>query len=134
MAETASQLFLQRLSRRASAAVFFIAGLVLVGWLLHVQVLKSVGRDFIAMNPLSALLFIVAGYGLLRAGQRRRKRPDILVIICGIIIVLGGAEKIAECAFNFDLNLDKLLFQRQVNSPGPFGPNEIAMNTALSFV
>jgi signal transduction histidine kinase len=134
MAETASQLFLQRLSRRSSLAVIFIASLVLVGWLLHVQVLKSVERGLIAMNPFTALLFIIAGCALIRAGQRYRKRPDIIVIICGIIIVLGGAEKIAECVFNFDLNLDKMLFQRQVNSPGPYGPNEIAMNTALSFV
>jgi signal transduction histidine kinase len=134
MAETASQLFLLRLSRRASVAVILIGGLVLVGWLLHVQILKSVGRGFIAMNPFTALLFIIAGFALIRAGQRSRKRPDIIVMICGIIIILGGLTKVAECAFGFDLNLDQMLFQRQVNSGGPYGPNEIAMNTALSFV
>jgi signal transduction histidine kinase len=134
MAETASQLFLSRLSRRASFAVISVGGLVLIGWLLHAQILKSAGRGLIAMNPLSALLFIIAGFALIRAGKRGRKRPDTIVIICGIIIVLGGAEKIAECAFGFDLNLDQILFQREVTSPGPYGPNEIAMNTALSFV
>ncbi len=134
MAETASQLFLLRLSRRASFAVIFIGGLVLVGWLLHVPILKSAGRGLIAMNPLTALLFIIAGCALLRAGQRSRKRPDLIVMICGVIIVLGGATKIAECAFGFDLNLDQILFHRQLASAGPYGPNEIAMNTALSFV
>lgn len=134
MAETASQLFLLRLSRRASLAVICIGGLVMAGWLLHVQILKSAGRGFIAMNPLSALLFIIAGYGLIQAGQRSRKRPDIIVMICGVIVVLGGAAKIAECAFGVDLNLDQMLFRRQVASLGPYGPNEIAMNTALNFI
>ena len=134
MAETASQLFLLRLSRRASSAMIFVAGLVLTGWLLHLQILKSAWPGLIAMNPLTALLFLVAGFALLRAGQRFRKRPDLFVIISGIIIVLGGATKVAECLFHFDLNLDQVMFQKQVNSPGPYGPNEIAMNTALSFV
>jgi signal transduction histidine kinase len=134
MADTASQLFLLRISRRASFGVILIGGLVLAGWLLHVQVLKSAWPGLIAMNPLSALLFIIAGFALIRAGQRFRKRPDKIVLICGIIVVLGGATKIAECAFQFDLNLDQMMFQHEVSSPGPYGPNEIAMNTALSFV
>ena len=57
MAETASQLFLLRLSRRASSAMIFVAGLVLTGWLLHLQILKSAWPGLIAMNPLTALLF-----------------------------------------------------------------------------
>jgi signal transduction histidine kinase len=134
MAETASQLFLLRLSKRASIAVVLVGILALGGWLLHVQILKSAGPGLIAMNPITALLFIIAGFALIRAGQRFRKRPDLGVMICGVIIVLGGATKIAECAFGFDLNLDQVLFQGEVNSPGPYGPNEITMNTALSFV
>ncbi|HWC58377.1 MAG TPA: ATP-binding protein [Verrucomicrobiae bacterium] len=134
MAETASQQFLARLSRRESVAIILVGSLVLIGWLLHVQVLKSALPGLIAMNPLSALLFIFTGCALLRAGNRARKRPDLLVLILGVIVLLGGATKIAECFFSFDLDLDQILFHRQVNSAGPYGPNEIAMNTALSFV
>ncbi len=134
MAETASQLFLLRFSRRESVAIVFIGSLVLIGWLLHVQVLKSALPGLIAMNPLSALLFIIAGCALLRAGRRNRKRPDPLVLISGGIILLGGATKIAECFFSFDLNLDQILFHRQVSSSGLHGPSEIAMNSAVSFI
>src|SRR6185312_3046944 len=133
MAETASQLFLQRASRRASMGIVLVAGSVLIGWLLHLQNLKSVYPGLIAMNPLSALLFIIAGFALLRTGQRHRKRPDVIVMIVGIVVLLGGATKIAECFFPFDLDLDQILFHRQVHTGGPYGPNEIAMNTAVSF-
>lgn len=134
MAETASQQFLLRLSRRASIAVIIIAGLVLVGWLLHVPVLKSVAPGLIAMNPLTASLFLIAGFALIRAGQRYRKRPDILVMICGVLIIVGGATKVADCVFHFDRSVDEMMFQQQVNSPGPYGSSEIAMNTALGFI
>jgi signal transduction histidine kinase len=134
MGDTASQQFLARLSRRASVALIFLGSLVLTGWLFHVQILKSAAPTFIAMNPLTAVLFIIGGAALLRAGNRSRKRPDKIVLICAVIILLGGATKIVECFLGIDLNFDQLLFHRELNSPGPFGPNEIAMNTALSFV
>jgi len=134
MGDTASQLFLLRLSRRASVAVIFVGSLVLIGWLFHVQVLKSAGPTLIAMNPLTAILFILSGAALIRAGENGRKQPDKVVLICAVVILLGGAMKVAECVFNFELNFDQLFFRKEVNSPGPFGPNEIAMNTALSFI
>lgn len=67
MAQTRSQLFLLRFSRRASVVVVVIGALVLVGWLLHVQVLKSSAPHLIAMNPLTAILFILSGFALLQA-------------------------------------------------------------------
>jgi signal transduction histidine kinase len=134
MGDTASQLFLVRLSRRTSIGLILVGGLVLLGWLLDIQFLKSAAPTFIAMNPLTAVLFIIAGSALLRAGNRLRKRPDLIVMICAVIILLGGTTKIVECCMGVDFNFDQLLFQRAVNSPGPYGPNEITMNTALSFV
>jgi signal transduction histidine kinase len=134
MGETASQLFLLRLSRRASVAIILIGSLVLFGWLLHVPTLKSAVPAYMAMNPLTAVLFILTGAALIRAGERSRKRPDIVVVICAMVILLGGAMKLAECAFDFDVDFDQLLFRRQLNSHGLYGPNEIAMNTAVCFI
>ena len=98
------------------------------------QVLKSAAPHFIAMNPLSAILFILCGAALVRASEKRAKRPDKVVLACAAVILLGGAMKVAECAFGFDLSFDQLFFRKELNSPGPFGPSEIAMNTAISFI
>jgi signal transduction histidine kinase len=134
MAQTASQLFLLRFSRWLSVAVMLIGGLVLLGWLFNNGFLKSAAPQFTAMNPLTAVLFIVSGSALLRAARPGRKWPDTVVLVCGVVVLLGGGTKVAECVFHFDLNFDQLLFHREVNSPGPFGPNEIAMNTAICFI
>src|SRR6202012_2404195 len=77
---------------------------------------------------------ILSGAALVRAAERGRKLPDKVVLICAGVILLGGAMKVAECLFNFELNFDQLFFRKEVNLPGPFGPNEIAMNTAISFI
>jgi signal transduction histidine kinase len=134
MAETASQVFLQRLSRHASIAIILVGDLVLIGWLLHIDVLKSVNPGWIATNPLSALLFILAGFALVRAGERHRKRPDALVLLIGALVLLGGTTKIAGCFLPIHLHIDQILFHRQVHASGPNGPNVIAMNSAVGFV
>src|SRR5213076_2156911 len=106
MAETASQSFLLRLSRRAGVAVVVIAVLVLLGWALNVQILKSLAPNLIAMNPLSAVLFILTGVALARATKKRAKGPDKTLLICASIVALGGAMKIVECMFGLDLDVD----------------------------
>ncbi len=134
MAQTRSQLFLLRFSRRASVVVVVIGALVLVGWLLHVQVLKSSAPHLIAMNPLTAILFILSGFALLQATAAGKKSSNKVVVICATLVLLGGAMKIAECIFDFDLNFDQLLFHRAVSMPGPHGSSEIALNTAIGFI
>jgi signal transduction histidine kinase len=134
MAETASQLSLLRFSRWISVIIILIGSLVLFGWLFHVQILKSAAPNLIAMNPLTAILFILCGAALMRAGERHRKRPDKMVMICGGVILLGAFMKVAECAFHVDMSFDQFIFRKEVISPGPFGPNEIAMNTAICFI
>jgi len=134
MGDTASQQFLMRLSRRASVAVILVGSLVLIGWLFHVPVLKSGGATLMAMNPVTAVLFIVAGAAVLRAGRRGRKRPDKMVLIFAVVILIGGLAKVVECCGGVDLNFDQWLFHKGVSAAGSFGTAEIAMNTALSFV
>jgi len=134
MAQTKSQLFLLRFSRWASVVIIGIAGLVLFGWLLNVQVLKSVAPHFIAMNPLTAVLFILSGAALLDSTAKGKKSSKKVVKICGVLVLLGGAMKVVECVFDFNLNFDELLFRKAVSAPGLYGPGEIAMNTAIGFI
>jgi len=132
MGETASQIFLQRLSRRASIVIILIAGLVLLGWFLHVPALKSGSSKFMSMNPFTAVLFILIGIALCRASHKSKKTADAGVLICGAIVLLGGAAKVVdECVSSIELNFDQWLFPREVSL---YGPNEIAMNTAICFV
>src|ERR1051325_11971838 len=102
MAKTASQLFLLRFSRQAGVTVILIGCLVLFGWLLNNPFLKSVTPHLIAMNPLTAVLFILSGTALLRAANTNVKVPDTIMMVCALIILIGGAAKVGECAFGLD--------------------------------
>jgi signal transduction histidine kinase len=121
MAKTASQQFLLRFSRRASVVIIAIGGLVWLGWLFKVPILKSGAPHLIAMDPLTAGLFILGGIALFRA-SKERKSLDSGIIVCAAVITLGGAMKILECVFGLDLRFGEPLFRGE------------AMNTALSFI
>jgi hypothetical protein len=117
---TASQSFLLRFSRRAGAVIVLIGCVVLIGWLFNIQNLKSFASDSVAMNPATAVVFILVGYGVIRAGNRGGKSPDKIMVLCAAIVLMGGAMKVLDCAFGLDFAFDRMLFRGE------------AMNTATS--
>src|SRR4051812_42701635 len=70
MTRTASQVLLLRFARRGSEVVILIGALVLLGWLLKNPWLKSVFPQLVAMNPVSAILFVLSGVALRRLAAR----------------------------------------------------------------
>ncbi len=117
-------------ARLAGGAVIALALLVLVGWLLDIEVLKSLlhpGR--IAMNPLTAVGFILAGLSLLLLvpeplPERRRKAGAWL----GAAVALIALLVLARFPLGLDTGIDRLLFS------GRLGDNRMAPNTALTFL
>lgn len=120
MAKTASQLFLVRFSRRASQVIIVLGVFVLAGWIFNVPVLKSGAPHLIAMDPLTAALFILSGIALIRTNKV--DSGDAFITFCAVVIALGGAMKILECVFRLDLRFEEPLFRGE------------AMNTALCFI
>ncbi|MBI3596219.1 MAG: hypothetical protein HY203_03585 [Nitrospirae bacterium] len=55
---------LKRFSKFASGIVIFIGGLALVGWMFDIEVLTSGLPGLVAMNPATALAFILSGVSL----------------------------------------------------------------------
>src|SRR4051794_24352192 len=112
MTQTRSQTLLLRFSQKSSVAVVLIAVAALAGWVFHLDWLKSWTPESVAMNPLSAIFLIICGIAsarLLRVGQELK--IDRIALVCAWIVTAGGAWKMAEYLFHFDLNLDQLLFR-----------------------
>lgn len=120
MAVTATQAFLLRFSRWAGAIVISIGAVVVIGWVLNLQVLKTFGVDAAVMNPLTAVLFILAGIAVVRSTTR--KMPDVVMLMFAAIVALGGALKVVERALGFDFPFDRLLLR------------DMSMNTAVNFI
>ena len=117
---------------RLAAAIVALEGLlVLIGWQTDVALLKSLDRSFVAMNPVSAVLFAASGV-VLGTLLSRRASPRIRLAakVAGLVVAAIGALKIASYLFPWNFGLDQLLFHDQVIASG----NQVAPNTAFEFL
>src|SRR5215470_14966459 len=124
---------MRALSRALLRVVLLIGGLALAGWLLNLDALKSILPGRVAMNPLTALAFLVAATSLWLLEAESRGFPRrvwmrrvawggaAIVATIGLVTLLGYA-------LGENIGLDQLLFRTQL------GGNRIAPNTALSFI
>lgn len=129
-----------RLRRRnvvAAGIVAFIAFFVLIGWAFHVEPLKRVLPGLIAMNPVTALCFLLAAFSLgavPRPKQRRLANTSLAffarVAACAIVVV--GVVRMIAFAGGPDLRIDQLLFPTEL-SRGYHLRNIMAPNSALNF-
>jgi hypothetical protein len=134
---------LRRFARAASAAVFLVGSLVLVGWVSDRDALTSVIPGLVAMNPLTALAFILAGVSVWQlAGPRRAEAGTRRIAwTCAALVMLAASLKLNGYLFNqlfsdrqaaWDLGIDRLLFGEKLDAADP--PNRMAPNTALNFL
>jgi two-component system NtrC family sensor kinase len=113
----------------AALAVASCGGLVLIGWIADVEVLKSLLHpDRVAMNPVTALCFILCAVALVLL--RHEDRPDEawLAQWCASIVIVVGAIRVLGYWFDWSLGPDQLLFADKLAG------NVMAPNTAVSFV
>ena len=114
--------------RRTVGTVALVVGaLVLVGWAYHITALIQLRHGLTAMNPLTAVLFIVTGFALSAHSGRwdRLVRPAACAIstiaALKIIDVWTGAVPIDAILF-----ADRLIVEQYTN--------RVAPNTAIAFL
>ncbi|MDQ3337643.1 MAG: GGDEF domain-containing protein [Myxococcota bacterium] len=109
-----------------------VAAGVLIGWAIGNSWLISVVPGLTAMNPLTALCFILAATALVLSplgatGLRRGWIVGVAVVIAGC-----GIVRLSAYAFGWDLPVDQILFSSQLDLGGA-QPNRMAPNTAFNF-
>ncbi len=130
-----------RLPRAAGVGVVLVSALVLVGWGFDSERLKRVIPGAVAMNPMTAVAFILSSVGLWllgaddsdasRLATRRRA-----AFVCAATVALIGLVRLVGYAARSDPGLDRLLFSSELATAGgdQNTPNRIAPNTALNFL
>ena len=128
-------------SPRLVAALRFLSGaagwiavavgcLILIGWLLGIETLKTILPGLVAMNPATAVAFILAG-----ASLRLLDRAGPLSRALAVAVALIGLIKLAGILFGFDLGIDQLLFRDKLGAVGDaVRPNRMAPTTATNFL
>ena len=118
------------------AAVCSTAVAVLIGWALDVAVLKSVIPGLVAMNPATAIGFLLAGLALHL--QRHEPVPvpsrRVAPVLAGALLLLG-LSVLARYVAGFQWGVDQLLFPQALERAALSGyRNRMAPNTAFMFV
>ena len=90
---------------------------VLLGWLLGIEVLKSLGPGLATMKPNTAVGFIVGGVGLWLlgdpTGSAGRRRAGLA---CGAFLAVLGGVTWSEYLFLWDAGIDDLLMPTAAGS------------------
>lgn len=113
-----------------------IGAFVLFGWLFDIEILKRPRASMVAMNPTSALSFVLIGFAL----YLNLNRPDLnisknIIRIIALFVLLIGLAKLYSIISGFDLGMDKILFSEKIAKDIIKGvPNRMAPNTAFDFV
>ncbi len=122
-------------SRASGVLVVALAVAVLIGWDLDLPVLKSGIPGLIAMNPVTAIAFSLAGCGLLlllhadgATAYRRACRA------CAVAVVVLPLLCLSRLYLPWDLGPDRLLFPGRVAIPLAGFPNRMAPMTGVDFV
>lgn len=120
----------KKYSRLGAILVCILSMVVLTGWFLNLPFLKSILPGFSAMNPLEALVFVIASFSLILrthfAFDRRTK--TILALIFDLPIIIIGFVTLWGFLKGTNLGIDQLLFSDVLSG------NRIAPNTGINFV
>lgn len=113
-------------SALSSWCVFLTGGLVLAGWLFNIEVLKVVIPGLVAMNPLTAVCFVLTGVSIkLCTGKGETARLSIGLM--SIVLILSMLKLLTFVYKDFPA-LDDILFHDQLTG------NKMAPNTAFNFL
>jgi PAS domain S-box-containing protein len=117
-------------SRLASIFAILIGVIVLIGWQFDIVLLKSIVPGFAAMNPTTAVGFILAGITLfLRGAFPTRPSAQNFAGVAAIGVMVIGCTKLLALLHGPNLGIDFLFFASHHVIGNPMAPN-----TALSFL
>src|SRR5580658_4245093 len=116
-------------------------GLVLIGWALAVEPLKRVFPGFVAMNPVTAVGFIIGGASLFCFWLKEKFPMPAFMggqVLAGLLVALG-IVKLCEYELGWHWSFDQVFFQNQIQHEAELYnhaslPNQIAPNTAFNFL
>jgi PAS domain S-box-containing protein len=123
----------------AALAAVVIGASVLSGWLFEVEFLKRIAPGLVAMNPASAVAFILAGASLalfLRSPHGKDRKSLALIFtarLCALVVALIGLAKLVGVLSGWDFGVDQWLFASKLPDGLQF-QNRMASNTALNFL
>jgi PAS domain S-box-containing protein len=122
-------------SKCFSVTTIVVGGLVLLGWLCGLEILKRPIPNLVSMNPLTAIFFICSGSTLLLILSSKAKGTNNSFILpLSIFILAVSTAELAALLIGFEFPADSLLFRDKLNLDIVGNqPNRMAPNTIFNF-
>jgi len=124
---------LRRLSEVAGIATSAIGGIAMTGWLLDVDVLKSVVPGLITMKANTALVLMLLGASLYATASGDERYRNAVRVATLVAFTLAAAV-FSQYVHGHDLGVDLLLFYEPPGTVGTVHPGRMASNTSLCFL
>ena len=119
---------LSHAARVCALAVLLVGLVVLAGWALKIEALKSVLPGLASMKPNTALGLVLAGIAL-----ALRQRSGLRLGCAAAMVVLGGLS-LAQDVSGADFGVDQLLFRDLPGAAQTVWPGRMAPITAVNMV
>lgn len=120
---------MRRFAEAAALTTLAVGILVLIGWIFDFETLKRIFPGLVAMNPATAVAFVIGGLALGVAGHTGRpasmRRVDIGL---AFIVAFFGLLRLAGYFWRWPWGIDQILFASKI------GDNRMSPNAAFCFV
>ncbi|MFZ5629664.1 MAG: ATP-binding protein [Spirochaetota bacterium] len=131
--DNALQARVRKFSRICLALAILIGVSGFCGWLLDISWLRRPFPQFVAINPLTTVLFMLASLAQLMAESAAGKKRAAVVLI-GLFITGTAAAKLIDLFLPGSAPVDQLLFAQSLEHERLGNmPNRMAPNTAFCF-
>jgi PAS domain S-box-containing protein len=108
---------------------------VLTGWAADIDALRRTFPRLVAVNPMAALVFVLAGASLrLQFAAPAVATGRRLGRLCAATVLGAGVVTLASYAFGWSPGPDQVLFAEKLLRDDPSPPNRMALNAAVNFV
>ncbi|MBA3455989.1 MAG: GGDEF domain-containing protein [Deltaproteobacteria bacterium] len=123
----------QKVGVGSAVLAIAVAIVVLVGWGIGSETLTSLVPGLTAMNPLTAVCFILSAVALLVWRRGATGPRSLLTLFLAMVVATFGLVRLGGYVFGWDLPFDRALFGSRLDQWG--GPaNRMAPNTAVNFM
>ncbi|SMD33684.1 PAS domain S-box-containing protein [Reichenbachiella faecimaris] len=114
----------------------FVGFLTLIGWVFNVEVLKRPTSGLAAVNPLTAICFILSGLGIICLVKKSGfSLPHWIVKLVVVLLIAIGSVKMANLMTQSAFQIDQVICAEQLQADLEKGKlNSMAPNTALGFL
>lgn len=127
----------QRAARFSAIGTAVTAALVLVGWTFDLEILKRIVPGLIAMNPMTAVAFLIVALSLWLFARESNDEQNPLYPwlgrACALLVALIGVAKLVALVYWPDIRIDRWVFSSKL-AHGFGMPNVMAPNTAFNFL